>query len=278
MSYLDERIRTKTEKGRLYDLDLYQSQRCKIEKQLRRKLQSLEAIIERKDAKTAEKEIKTVDELFSQFMELHGKCMMLISDDQNSNPLLCDEFAEKLDKDVHLLKRKYYEWIQSPPSKVPEKQEMDSARSKHSSKSSKKSSARQSSGRQSTKSSRSSIRQAAIEERARIAELKLEAEFMVKQEETIQKQRMLEKELQIAKAEARLQIFEEEEERCSQASKSSISSVSSSKKDEMVRHYVKELPDEVESENEKKQNIIVALPDVPADTQGTTVSKLIDSL
>ena len=155
---------------------------------------------------------------------------------------------------------------------------MDSARSKHS-KSSKKSSVHQSRGRQSLKSSRSSIRQAAIEERARIAELKLEAEFMVKQEETIQKQRMLEKELQIAKAEARLQIYEEEEERCSQASKSSISSVSSSKKDEMVRHYVKELPDEVESKNEKKQNIIVALPeDVPADTQGATVSKLIDSL
>ena len=41
---------------------------------------------------------QTVDELFSQFMELHGKCIVLISDDQNSNPLLYDEFADKLDK------------------------------------------------------------------------------------------------------------------------------------------------------------------------------------
>jgi len=51
-----------------------------------------------------------------------------------------------------------------------------------------------------------------LEEKARLAELKIEAEFLQKQEQAVQMQKMLAKELEIAKTEARLLIYEEEHE------------------------------------------------------------------
>lgn len=82
-----------------------------------------------------------------------------------------------------------------------------------------------------------SIKEAALKEMARLAELKLEATYLKMQEEAIQKQKMLAKELGITKAEARLKIYEEEDEEGSRRS-SNLTSLSVKLKKEIVEDYL----------------------------------------
>jgi len=200
MSYTEEPKRKGklTDKGRLYQLDLQQSERKTLERQIRERLSKIEASIQLGSPDVAEEEMRNLDILFQSFMKVHGKCQLLINQDESFHPFSFDEFADKLEKDIHSLKKKYEKRIESPSArrkseqlretlaKIPVEKQSTLAKSQKTS----------SSGRS---RSSSAIREAALQEKARLAELKIEAEFLQKQEQAVQMQKMLAKELEIAK-------------------------------------------------------------------------------
>ena len=231
MSYVPpKRKQTQTERGRLWQLEMKQGDRRKTENKLRKKMNAIQAAIDAKNEEVAREEMRAIDQLFKEFMELHARCMMLMNDDNEI--FLSDSFADRVDRDVHTLKRKFYEFtsnvddlasqaragagtsLKSLPANASVKSKTTSNRSsdKSSSQRTHTHSSDSSTKRKLSGSNRSSVRQAAIEERARLAELEVEQSFIQFQEEARQKEKLLMKQLEIAKSKARLRIYQDEEE------------------------------------------------------------------
>eukprot|EP00111_Clytia_hemisphaerica_P011675 TCONS_00034298-protein len=114
MSYVPpKRSARPTEKGRLWQLDENQGKRSKIERKLRNKMKSIQEAIDAENEELARAEMAATDLLFKDFMELHAKCMMLMNED--AELLLSESFADRVDRDVHKLKRKFYDFINQHP-------------------------------------------------------------------------------------------------------------------------------------------------------------------
>lgn len=104
----ESKIRSRTEKGKVFELNLNQSKRTGLEMLIRAKLRKCESVSINENSAEASKEMES---LYKLFMEVPAKCLMLLND---FHPLISDELIEKLDRDVQ---RRYYEWIQSPVRK-----------------------------------------------------------------------------------------------------------------------------------------------------------------
>lgn len=104
----ESKIRSRTEKGKVFELNLNQSKRTGLEMLIRAKLRKCESVSIIENSAEASKEMES---LYKLFMEVPAKCLMLLND---FHPLISDELIEKLDRDVQ---RRYYEWIQSPVRK-----------------------------------------------------------------------------------------------------------------------------------------------------------------
>jgi len=102
MSYTEEPKR----KGMLTDKDLQQSERKTLERHIRERLSKIEASIQLGSPDVAKAEMRNIDILFQSFMTVHGKCKLLINQDESFHPFSFDEFAEKLEKDIYSLKKK----------------------------------------------------------------------------------------------------------------------------------------------------------------------------
>ena len=197
MSY-SETVRTKTERGRLYELGLHQSEVTKLDLKIRKRLPQLKSVP--KSNAVVSREIKQIDEMYQEYMSENSRCLDFIkgTDDHYSRFTsgLC---VDKLGKGIQDFKRKFHEQSE----KLEEAEPSETASRLQ---------ANKKSASINSKRTNSSIKEASLRERANLAELKLEASYMQIQEEAIQKQKMLAKQLEIAKAEARLKVYEEEDE------------------------------------------------------------------
>ena len=193
------RSRALTERGRLYEIGECQRRRSQLEAKIRTQLLVVETLIEDNRVDKLSEEIQLTENLFTEYSRVHSKCQILIQsgveeDDAHS--------TESIDRRFNSIRRKVSELLDS------------------SSKSERKTD-RQSKSK-SLKSSRkgSSIRSIAshiAKEKARIAELQVEAEFAQEQQRLEQDARNLTLRLEMAKAEAKLQAYQSSDiEDCSQ--------------------------------------------------------------
>ena len=193
------RSRALTERGRLYKIGECQRRRSQLEAKIRTQLLVVETLIEDNRVDKLSEEIQLTENLFTEYSRVHSKCQILIQsgveeDDAHS--------TESIDRRFNSIRRKVSELLDS------------------SSKSERKTD-RQSKSK-SLKSSRkgSSIRSIAshiAKEKARIAELQVEAEFTQEQQRLEQDARNLTLRLEMAKAEAKLQAYQSSDiEDCSQ--------------------------------------------------------------
>ena len=193
------RSRVLTERGGLYELGECQRRRSQLETKMQTQFLVVETLIEDNRVDKLSEEIRVTENLFTEYSRVHSKCEILIQSGVEGDDVHSTELN---DRRFNSIRRKVSELLDS------------------SSKSEKKTD-RQSKSK-SLKSSRkgSSIRSIAshiAKEKARIAELKVEAEFTQEQQRLEQEAKNLTLRLEMAKAEAKLQVYQSSDiEDCSQ--------------------------------------------------------------
>ena len=254
---LSSRERKLTEKGRQFQVGALQDERRRLEKAIRKGIVELETLARSNENKEVFKErFDALNILFEDFMKVHGKCQILIN--AGGEELDCYEVGN-IDRRMCNLRRSVISWLSderktsSKASSVPEKPE----------------SSRQGSQGRSVASSRSngSIQLKVKEERARIAELEVEAAFLKQQQQQEFDKRELLLRLEMAKSSAKLRIFEEETESLSSRSERSqyveeyLKNIRRQDKVEASEQMLKDLNQE---KMERKKNMSVAATDPEA--------------
>ena len=189
------RSRNPSVKGRLYKLEVSKKSRVEQEKKVKRHLNHLESYVAEHPAEPITNELETLDKLFNDYLVIHSECQKLMETDEERQA--DDDSIDSLDRRVISLKRKVYQ-IKSETYKSASltASHHDQSKSSKASKSSK--------GR-SLKSVESEI----ALERARLAELKVEADYLQQKQVLEAQSRNLELREKLAKAEAKLKVYKE---------------------------------------------------------------------
>ena len=132
--------------------------------------------------------------MFKLAVDIHKEMETLV--DNYSDEIWFDD----LDQRVFTFKHKVHNWLKESEHKAEKK----SCRSSSSKSKSLK-------GSKTSRSSRSSTREKAIEEKFKVAELEAEVAFIKKQRDTEYQSHVLKMEVELAKAQARAKVFDEEE-------------------------------------------------------------------
>ena len=199
-----KRSRNLTEKARLHSLDTCQRRRNLLDSKLRTQLLLMEVLIE--DNKQAELQEGTIllERLFSEYMECHSKCQMLIIPSYDE---LDNYSTESIDRKVSKIKRKVMEVCEDSPSRNEREDPNDRANRSVKSKSS------AGRTRKSSKSGRSSnsVESQMVRERARLAELQVEAKFLQEQQRMEQESKAFKLNFEMAKSRAKIEAYREVE-------------------------------------------------------------------
>ena len=269
------RKRKPTEKGKQYQLGLLKDERRSLEKTIRKEILELERMDRSDENKTVlEERFNNLNVVFEDFMAVHGQCQLLNDD---ADRKLDDCEVDMVDRKMYELRRLMTTWLNG-------ERERSSIIRKSSRVSSKKSEgSRQGSSSNSMASTRSSrsIQLKVKEERARIAELQIEAAFLKQQQQQELEKRELQLKLEMAKSSAKLKIFEEEPELVSNASEKTkyvqdyIRQIQRQDKDEISKQMLRDSErkenekvnesNQVETKEHKEKTVFVSQVDQLAD-------------
>ena len=193
------RSRCLTEKGRLYELGESQKRRSQLDTKIRTQLRELEFLIEDNKVEDLRSEFEVTDQLFREYLKVHSKCQILLQpvDDR-------DDFSTaSIDKRLTSMRRKVAEVLEE--SNDLGRNIDETTKSNKKSLGSHKSRTIKSSER--SRSSRSISIHIAME-KAKLAELQIEAKFMEKQQKLEQQSKSLSLTVELAKAKAKIEAYE----------------------------------------------------------------------
>ena len=156
-----------------------------------------------------------LQDLFQKLMLIHAQCRLLMKEGESEDE---EKVVDRVDRDIHSHRKRYDSWL-SKQNQGLARQEQEQQKLHHDQEQIKRpdqvgSRSRKSESYKSSKSSKASSLM--MKERARLAELKIEEEFMkqkkIKEEQLRQLQEENEKmnlQKEIAKTKARMQVYEE---------------------------------------------------------------------
>eukprot|EP00111_Clytia_hemisphaerica_P013417 TCONS_00039393-protein len=221
-------------RSRLYQIDLLQSKRGKLEAKIRTQLLKLDILLEDQRRDELLNEVDALESLFAEFMQYHSKCHILVAEADNS-----DEFdrysTESIDRKVSVIKKRFIEAMEqeitveeqvkraktaSRPEEIAEQfaeLPYDKASSPVSSRSSSKKSSNKSgksssySGKSSNKSNKS-VSSEKAKERARLVGLQIEAKFLQQKQKIEQESKAFQLNLEMAKSQAKIEAYENVEQ------------------------------------------------------------------
>ena len=195
----DTRERSLTEKGRLYQLGLNQRKRTALQKEIQNHISLMETLVTNNDPRKLKYEYNKLEDMFKDYMKTHGMCQTLIGSSYEEDT----KEIERFDRHIYKSRKRFNSWLSEVEKHNVEMK--DETRSKTKSNSSKLSNSKKSSS-----SGLSSVKIQIKEEKARLAELEIEAVYIEKQKladlETLELQRksnQLKIEMEMAKAKAK---------------------------------------------------------------------------
>lgn len=240
------RLRSLTERGRLYELGENQRRRGQLDNRIRTQLIRMELSIEDNRFEGLINEFDVVDKLFSEYMKCHAKCQILI---QSGVDDVDNYSTASIDRKVTFIKRKMAEVLDESGDLLHKaSNDKEATKVEHTSRRSVKS------GSTRMSSSKSILSQMA-KERAKLAELQVEAEFMERQQKLEQQSKSLSLKLELAKTEAKIKAYQciEDDKQSQILPKSLFDEVDKSK---LVAAYVNahhtEVQDEIKGETREK--------------------------
>ena len=187
-----------TEKGCQFKISTLLEGISRINKRMIRKSGAIDDLYSTKNSVTVEEELAQFADLFKRLMKVHNEYLSI---EVNANEKeKQNQWFDKVDECVFSFKRKVSNWLKDVALEEEKASRHSSKRSSKSSGLSKKSS------RSSRLSSSGLPKERAAVEKAKLAELMMEAEFLGKKQ-ILQNQAKLKIEEKLAKAQARSQIF-----------------------------------------------------------------------
>ena len=194
---LDKRQRKMTDKGREYRKKILDKKRTNLVSRSNRKSIEIDDLLYSHQNVTVKKELAQLSEIFKLIEDINQEMIEL--DDNYTEELWFTDIDEK----VFSFKHKIHNWLR-------EGDEMQRIEKKSRSSCSRSTSSKSSSRSSSSKSSRLSNKERAIEEKVRLADLQAEATFMQKKRYAELQAESLRIEEEMAKAKARVKIYEGE--------------------------------------------------------------------
>lgn len=208
--YGSYRQRKLTEKGKQYQLGLLQDLRRKQELAIRKSIEQMEELFTEDKRELLMNKYEELNNQFEDFMQIHGRCQILIEEEDRERD---DSAVDDFDRKIYAFRKRVRSWLsQSEKAKSEEPKKTTSSASSRKSHSSGKSRSASRKSEKSRSSSEKSMKFRVKEEEARLAELELEAAYFKKQQETELAAKELKIQLEIAKVNAKLKIFKEEDE------------------------------------------------------------------
>ena len=210
-----KRSRKLTEKGRSLKLSTLSNTRRKMDSRLVRQSGAIEDLMySSKNYVTVEEALAQFDYIFKQLLLVHQEYYSLLEDDEK---LADEEWFEEVDECVFTFKHKVY-------SRLEEAETERSAKKVYSKKGSQSTSSGSSRKTKSSNSSNSSrcSKERATKEKAKLAELIAEAEFMQQRQMAENRAEQLRVQEKLAKAKARSEVYEAMEKKGSEIDKSEI--------------------------------------------------------
>ena len=203
-------------RGVLTQHALWQEDRLKLQKIVKEKIAKVKAMLEI-DSEDVEEGYAELERYFKQLLVAHTKCQMLLDRDE---PKFAD-LVEKLDKSVHLIKRKIIERSSNGSVGTRSQQKATESRTQqnsteprsHQETAEPRTPQEQVEPRKpeseagASTSSRQSIKSAHLMELARLKQLKLEQQYIKKKKQAQIEAELIENELQIAIAQSKLEVF-----------------------------------------------------------------------
>ena len=206
---LAKRRKMLTEKGVSFKVSTLLSKRNRMNSRLLRQSYAIQDLMySGTNIVTVDEEITQFDYIFKQLLLVHEEYHSLL--DEEEKPTDEELFEEVLDEHLFTFKHQVHNWLRDA--------EMEHAnRSRRSSKKGSKSCSSGSSRMTKTSSSGSNSSQSSkerdVEEKAKLAELIAESEFLQQRQLAENKAEQLRVQEKLAKAKARLQVYEEMQER-----------------------------------------------------------------
>ena len=208
-----KRSRKLTEKGWSLKLSTLSNTRRKMNSRLVRQSGTIEDLMySSKNYMTVEEALAQFDYIFKQLLLVHQEYHSLLEDDEK---LADEEWFEEVDERVFTFKHKVYNWLKEAETERSAKK----VYSKKGSKSTSSDSSRKSSN--SSGSSRCS-KERAMEEKAKLAGLMAEVEFMQQRQMAENRAEQLRVQEKLVKAKARSEVYEAMERKGSEVDKSEI--------------------------------------------------------
>ena len=195
---MDKRQRKMTDKGREYRKGILDKKRTNLVSRIIRKSSEIDVLLySHQNDVTVKEELAQLNDIFKLIEDINQEMIEL--DDDYTEELWFTDIDEK----VLSFKHKVHNWLR-------EGDEIQRIEKKSRSSSSRSTSSKSSSRSSSSKSSKLSTKERAIEENVRLADLQAEATFMQKKRHAELQAELLRIEEEMAKAQARVKIYEEE--------------------------------------------------------------------
>ena len=194
---VNKRCRTLTEKGREYRISILDKKKSSLVSRIIRKSSEINDLLySYQNATTVKEELAQLNDIYKLIVEINDEMTEI---DVNYSEELW--FAE-IDEKVFSFKHKIHNWLREGENGAKRGRGSKSSGSR-----SKSSGSSRSTG---SRSSRMSSKEKAMQEKLRVAELRTEASFMKKKREAELQAESLRLEEEMAKAEARVKIYEQE--------------------------------------------------------------------
>ena len=213
MAEREHRERTLTEKGRLYELSRIEESRDSVKRKISMKLDDMSDHVQHSRHVMLRQDVALLDMYMKEYLLLHAKCQLLMDTEDRSDQ---DGAVDNFEKEVMDRKRHFIGWLSQFQV------ENESNHGSDKSKNAKSVLLSKPNSRKSTTSSQRS-RDRLLKEKARLEELKIEAEFLEVQKreeekasaylrsQEIAKQKLVfEKEM--AKTRAKIRIYENDDD------------------------------------------------------------------
>ena len=195
---MDKRQRKMTDKGREYRKEILDKKRANLVSRIIRKSSEIDVLLySHQNDVTVKEELAQLNDIFKLIEGINQEMTEL--DDDYTDELWFTDIDEK----VFSFKRKVHNWLR-------EGDEIQRIEKKSRSSCSRSTSSKSSSRSSSSKSSKVSTKERVIEEKVRLADLQAEATFMQKKRYEELQAESLRIEEEMAKPQARVKIFEEE--------------------------------------------------------------------
>ena len=185
------RLLKMTEKGRLHQLSICRGERSRVQLKLNEAIYSLKqlALGEMKETEEVTTVHEQIQSLHKEFLTFHAKCLILVEAAEGASE---EQVGESMDSEVKLINGVYRNWINSVQPRSSRSRSSRSSRSR------------------SSHSKSSSLSSKLAQEKARLAELKVEQTFKTKLEMKRTELEAVKSNMEIEKAEAKVKIYEEE--------------------------------------------------------------------